>query len=214
MSNVVQVDWNRRVRDELKKLQGDEPAEKLEKIEIYESITDLSILTPYKGLKELTIHQSGVVTRLHSIAALPPLPDLECLVLADHLLADLPDDFAARYPKLSTLLLTNNKYYDVAALAPLHKCTALVALELDDNPLVSATPEYRAALFDAIPSLVWVDCKNREGDAMSEGINGEEDEEMEEDEEGEESEEEEQKGTAKTKRAGDEGGEQEAKRKK
>eukprot|EP01059_Diplonema_ambulator_P004839 TRINITY_DN14579_c0_g1_i1.p1 TRINITY_DN14579_c0_g1~~TRINITY_DN14579_c0_g1_i1.p1 ORF type:complete len:220 (+),score=96.15 TRINITY_DN14579_c0_g1_i1:44-703(+) len=184
---VVSVDWNRRVKESLKKQQGEKKEDEVEEIQVYDPITDYGLLKPFVNLKVLGIHQStSSAVRITTLKDFPPFPHLTDLTVCDHYLADLPADFAQRYPSLTTLSLTNNKFYSPSALQPLKDCTNLTTLEVDDNPFTASkdtdTP-YRDELFKLVPTLQVIDGLNRDGTAVTDEEEDEEEEDEEDDEE-------------------------------
>eukprot|EP01064_Diplonema_japonicum_P024580 TRINITY_DN3518_c2_g2_i1.p1 TRINITY_DN3518_c2_g2~~TRINITY_DN3518_c2_g2_i1.p1 ORF type:complete len:217 (+),score=56.70 TRINITY_DN3518_c2_g2_i1:49-699(+) len=201
---IVSVDWNRRVKLSIAKQQGDQKPEDVKELQIYDSLTDYSLLAPFTGLEVLVVHQPHTTVRVKSLKNFPHLQNLKELVISDHLLADLPEDFAERYPSLTTLGLTNNKFYDIKALEPLKNCRKLTTLEVEDNPFTSTseTP-YREHLFKMVDSVQIIDNANRDGSAVCES--DEEDEEDEEHEEQDEDDENSDRDIAFSKRKRDEG---------
>ncbi|KAJ9460736.1 Acidic leucine-rich nuclear phosphoprotein 32-related protein 2 [Diplonema papillatum] len=187
--DTVKIDWNRRARESIVKQQGDKSPEDVEELEIYDNITDLSLFAPFKNLKVLRIDQAGSpVARLRSLSGLPALPQLRELQVADHLLSELPADFAARFPNLAALLITNNKFDSIDLLKPLFDCKSLHTLEVDDNSLVSKCKKegvaYRDVLFGEIASLKVIDGKDKDGNDVAESESeGEDEGEVEDDEE-------------------------------
>eukprot|EP01061_Rhynchopus_euleeides_P025917 TRINITY_DN4217_c0_g1_i1.p1 TRINITY_DN4217_c0_g1~~TRINITY_DN4217_c0_g1_i1.p1 ORF type:complete len:245 (+),score=139.44 TRINITY_DN4217_c0_g1_i1:63-797(+) len=195
--DVVVVDWNKRARESIAAQQGDRDASEVHVLEITDSIRDLGLLTPFTNLKELSVYQPDAPNlRLRSLEGLPAFPQLLSLELPDHLLADLPEDFAQRYPKVRRLLLSNNKFYTTESLAPLKGCACLEQLDVGDNPLVKRClkeeVDYQKELRGMIPSLKIVDSVDANGNNVEDsdeeedeedaGIETEDDEEEEEEE--------------------------------
>lgn len=147
----------------------------------------------YTSLELLSMINVG----LTSLKGFPKLPELKKLELGDNRISS---GLAAlkECPKLSHLSLSNNKLKDFESLEPLQNFKQLTHLDLFNNDVCNSD-DYRAKVFQMLPSLKYLDDADADGNEVDDsdaedGQNGTLDEEGsdEDDADGEEEGEEEE----------------------
>ena len=93
------------------------------------------------------------ITRLEE---LPQLNRLETLMLANNKISAVEPDFAEMCPKLSSLILTNNRLMKLEDIDRLTSCPTLIRLSLIGN-LVCNLPNYRIYTINKLPNLKVLD---------------------------------------------------------
>eukprot|EP01065_Artemidia_motanka_P028617 TRINITY_DN3408_c0_g1_i2.p1 TRINITY_DN3408_c0_g1~~TRINITY_DN3408_c0_g1_i2.p1 ORF type:complete len:234 (+),score=80.65 TRINITY_DN3408_c0_g1_i2:74-775(+) len=185
---VLTMDWDVPAQREIDEKVGGAPKGQIEVLQLSHSVLNPKLLEPFTGLTKLVMYPDNEIVRCQSLDCLPPLPCLEYLEMPDHCVAEVPSDFAARFPKLRILSLGANKICAASALAPLQGCKELRRVVIVDNP-VCDTPDYRKAVFEVVPQLVKVDGVDKEGrgsaDDLSDSDVDDQDDEEEEEEEDE-----------------------------
>eukprot|EP00756_Hemistasia_phaeocysticola_P040752 Hpha_TRINITY_DN16881_c1_g1::TRINITY_DN16881_c1_g1_i1::g.149421::m.149421 len=181
---MISIDWNQaHVAELARKLQGKKP-EEVRTLRLDNAVFAPEGLAPLVKLESLSIYPDSEVARQGTLSSIPPLPSLLTLDAPEHLIADIPADAGARWPKLMELNLNNNKFCSADDLIPLKNCADLRSLSLGDNP-ITKDKTYRTAIFERLPQLTKVDGYNKEGEEYDE-IDEDEEEEEEEGEEAEE----------------------------
>lgn len=123
--------------------------------------------------------------KLSTLDNLPNISTLEEIQLSDNFLSGKELQKLKIYPHLTKLKICNNKIDKFEDLECLKDLKDLNFLDLTENP-ITKYPNYRNKIYEILPSLVYLDFKNKEGEAYPES-DEEEDDEEEENEEGEES---------------------------
>eukprot|EP01062_Namystynia_karyoxenos_P010039 TRINITY_DN13557_c0_g1_i1.p3 TRINITY_DN13557_c0_g1~~TRINITY_DN13557_c0_g1_i1.p3 ORF type:complete len:223 (+),score=78.32 TRINITY_DN13557_c0_g1_i1:80-748(+) len=182
---TVSVDWRKKLlADVEEQRRGRDPAA-VDSLALSNSLVDPTVLAPFTNLRSLVCAADSNFCRMTSLDGFPVLSKLTNLELRDHLIAEVPENFASSFPELTDLMLENNKFYSVDVLAPLAKCTKLRKIFLGDNP-VCKDADYREQVFKLLPQVAFVDGIDRAGargeDSEDDGDEeeGEEDEEVEE----------------------------------
>ena len=87
---------------------------------------------------------------------MPRLLRIETLMLANNKISAVEPDFAEMCPKLSSLILTNNRVSRLEDIDRLGSCPTLTRLSLIGN-IVCNLPNYRLYTIGKIPSLKVLD---------------------------------------------------------
>ena len=120
--------------------------------------------------------------KLNSLKNLPHCPQLTRIELSDNVLSGSELKHLLIYPQLKRIQFCNNKVNSISELEPLKELKHLDNLDLTENP-VANSEDYRKKVFDLLPSLVYLDMEDKDGQMFYE--EDENDNEEEEEEEGE-----------------------------
>jgi acidic leucine-rich nuclear phosphoprotein 32 family member B len=130
--------------------------------------------------------------RLSSLRNFPSLPSLRYLNLSDNRISNSLDALViAELKGLKILDLANNRIATVAEVAVLKGLEGIESLDLYECP-VTRVPGYREKVFEAVPSLKFLDKVDKEGNERPDSDEEEEDEDEEDEIEGEGADEEEE----------------------
>lgn len=86
----------------------------------------------------------------------PVMNRLNALLLHNNSVSRISPTLGANLPKLSAIMLTNNRIANVSELVHLASVTKLESLSLLDNP-VTLKAHYRTFVIHRIPTLKWLD---------------------------------------------------------
>ena len=142
------------------------------------TIKDKEELEKYNNLKLLCFN----LCKLNSLKNLPHCPQLTRIELSDNVLSGSELKHLLIYPQLKTIQFCNNKVNSISELEPLKELKHLDNLDLTENPIVNSE-DYRKKVFEMLPSLVYLDMEDKDGQMFYE--EDENDNEEEEEEEGE-----------------------------
>ena len=142
------------------------------------TIKDKEELEKYNNLKLLCFN----LCKLNSLKNLPHCPQLTRIELSDNVLSGSELKHLLIYPQLQRIQFCNNKVHSLTELEPLKQLKHLDNLDLTENPIVNSD-DYRKKVFEMLPSLVYLDMEDKEGEMFYE--EDENDNEEEEEEEGE-----------------------------
>lgn len=87
----------------------------------------------------------------------PTMKRLNALILNNNSISRIGSDLPEHLPKLTTVILTNNKVANISEIDRLSGCK-LECLSLLDNP-ITAKAQYRLYVIHKIPTLKWLDFK-------------------------------------------------------
>jgi len=88
----------------------------------------------------------------------PLLVRVTSIFASNNRLSSIGDDLALKLPNLETLVLTNNRFENLADLDPLAQCTKIHTISLLKNNVISK-PHYRLYLISKLPALKVIDFK-------------------------------------------------------
>ena len=86
----------------------------------------------------------------------PQMQRLNALIVNNNNVSRIGAGLSEHLPKLTTIVLTNNKITHISEVEKLSCCSKLESLSLLDNP-VALKPQYRLFVIHKIPSLKWLD---------------------------------------------------------
>jgi len=112
----------------------------------------------YSKLEILSLINAGLTT----LKGFPSLPSLLQLELSDNRISGQLE-YLKGCSKLQSLKLSNNRLSDLEVIAPLKELAMLSSLDLIECP-VSDKDNFRAAVFEAIPQLKYLDGAGRNGE--------------------------------------------------
>ncbi|KAF2351998.1 Leucine-rich repeat domain L domain-like [Trinorchestia longiramus] len=124
------------------------------------SASVIGLSEDWSGLRNLSLINVG----LTSLKSFPRLPSLEKLELSDNWISGGLEALTC-LPKLMYLNLSGNKITSIDTLKPLKSISTLVNLDLFNCDVVNEE-DYRNKVFDLIPSLVYLDGFDKEGNEL------------------------------------------------
>ncbi|KAA0203015.1 hypothetical protein HAZT_HAZT007506 [Hyalella azteca] len=124
------------------------------------SASVIGLSEEWSSLQSLSLINVG----LTSLKSFPALDSLKKLELSDNWISGGLEALTC-LPKLKYLNLSGNKITNIDTLKPLKSISSLVTLDLFNCDVVNVE-DYRNKVFDLIPSLVYLDGFDREGNEL------------------------------------------------